>query len=52
MNIRALKVHVIEDEIEIRELMALHLSRQGYQVVESGSSEEALEKIKLRRLIY
>ena len=46
MNIRALKVHVIEDEIEIRELMALHLSRQGYQVVESGSSEEALEKIK------
>lgn len=46
MNIRALKVHVIEDEIEIRELMALHLSRQGYQVVESGSSEEALDKIK------
>lgn len=46
MNVRNLKVHVVEDEIEIRELMALHLSRQGYQVVESGSSEEALEKMK------
>jgi len=41
-----LKVHVVEDEAEIRELMALHLSRQGYQVVESGSSEEAMEKLK------
>jgi two-component system, OmpR family, phosphate regulon response regulator PhoB len=46
MNSRHFKVHVVEDEIEIRELMALHLSRQGYQVVESGSSEEALEKMK------
>lgn len=41
-----LKVHVVEDEAEIRELMALHLSRQGYQVYESGSSEEAMEKLK------
>lgn len=40
------RVHVVEDEVEIRELMALHLLRQGYQVVESGSSEEALEKLK------
>ena len=40
------RVHVVEDEVEIRELMALHLMRQGYEVVESGSSEEALEKLK------
>ncbi len=40
------KVHVVEDEAEIRELMVLHLSRQGYNVTESGSSEEAMEKIK------
>jgi two-component system phosphate regulon response regulator PhoB len=46
MNLRNFKVHVVEDESEIRELMTLHLSRQGYQVVESGSTEEALEKMK------
>lgn len=46
MNTRHLKVHVVEDEVEIRELMALHLSRQGYQVSESGSTEEAFEKMK------
>ena len=46
MNLRNHKVHVVEDEIEIRELMTLHLSRQGYQVTESGSTEEALEKMK------
>jgi DNA-binding response OmpR family regulator len=46
MNLRSYKVHVVEDESEIRELMTLHLSRQGYQVVESGSTEEALEKMK------
>ncbi len=49
MSPSALKVHVIEDETEIRELMALHLSRQGYQVTESGSTEEALEKLKTQK---
>ncbi len=32
---------VVEDENEIRELMALHLSRQGYKVHESNSVEQA-----------
>ncbi len=32
---------VVEDENEIRELMALHLSRQGYKVHESSSVEQA-----------
>lgn len=49
MNLAALKVHVVEDESEIRELMSLHLSRQGYLVTESGSSEEALEKMKTQK---
>lgn len=35
-------VLVCEDEVEIRELMALHLLRQGYKVTECGSAEEAL----------
>ena len=37
-NVRVL---VVEDEQEIRELMALHLLRQGYRVTECGSAEEA-----------
>ncbi len=49
MNSNALKVHVVEDEFEIRELMALHLARQGYQVTESGSSEEAMDKMKAQK---
>ena len=46
MSFNSLRVHVVEDEFEIRELMALHLSRQGYHVTESGSSEEAMDKMK------
>ncbi|MFZ4405243.1 MAG: response regulator [Pseudobdellovibrionaceae bacterium] len=38
-------VLVVEDEKEIRELMALHLFRQGCRVVECGSAEEALNLI-------
>lgn len=49
MSFNSLKVHVVEDEFEIRELMALHLSRQGYQVIESGSSEEAMDKMKTQK---
>jgi len=36
------EVLVIEDEKEIRELMALHLLRQGYKVIECSSAEEGL----------
>ncbi|UXR65220.1 response regulator transcription factor [Bdellovibrio bacteriovorus] len=38
-------VLVVEDEQEIRELMALHLLRQGYRVTESASAEEALQEV-------
>ncbi len=34
---------VVEDEKEIRELMALHLLRKGYQVIEYSAAEEALQ---------
>lgn len=45
---------VVEDEKGIRELMALHLLRQGYQVSECGSAEEsmaALEKQKFKLVV-
>jgi two-component system phosphate regulon response regulator PhoB len=40
------EILIVEDEIEIRELMALHLLRQGFRVTEVGSIEDATEKIK------
>lgn len=46
MNMGNVKVLVVEDESEIRELMALHLARQGYQVTESDTCEGALDKLK------
>lgn len=39
-------VLVVEDETEIRELMALHLLRQGYRVTECSSAEEALSEME------
>lgn len=41
-----LQVMLVEDEKEIRELMALHLLRQGYRVKECSSAEEALTELK------
>ena len=40
---------VVEDEKEIRELIALHLLRQGYKVTECTSALEAVEEIKKNR---
>lgn len=37
-----MQVLVVEDEREIRELMALHLLRQGYRVKEFATAEDAL----------
>lgn len=42
-------VLVVEDEMEIRELMALHLLRQGYRVKECGTAEEALQEVQRGR---
>ena len=38
-------VLVVEDELEIGELMALHLERQGHKVTTCGSAEDALAEI-------
>ncbi len=36
---------VVEDELEIRDLVALHLLRQGYKVTECSTGEEASAKL-------
>ncbi|AHI05207.1 DNA-binding response regulator PhoB [Bdellovibrio bacteriovorus W] len=43
---RSIQVLVVEDEQEIRELMALHLLRQGYRVLECASAEQALQEVE------
>jgi len=40
---------VVEDEQEIRELMALHLLRQGFKVTECASAEEAQKAFQKQR---
>ncbi len=38
------KILVCEDETSIREFVVINLKRGGYEVIEAGSGEEALEK--------
>jgi DNA-binding response OmpR family regulator len=40
------KVLVLEDEANIRSFVVLNLNRAGYETVEAGSGEEALELLK------
>ena len=42
----ARKVLVLEDESSIRSFIVINLTRAGYEVIESGTGEEALEKLK------
>lgn len=44
-----LSILVVEDEMEIRELIALHLLRQGYKVQEAASAEAASTLIDQQR---
>ncbi len=37
-----IKVLVVEDEVDVRELLILHLKREGYEVVATEDSEKAL----------
>lgn len=39
------KVLVMEDEVNIRSFVVINLQRAGYEVVEAGTGEEALERI-------
>lgn len=38
-----MKILVLEDEFSIRSFVTLNLKREGYDVIESGSGEEAIE---------
>lgn len=40
------KVLVLEDESSIRSFIVINLRRAGYDVIEAGSGEEALECLK------
>ena len=41
---------VVDDEVQIRELLGLYLSRQGYQVYTAATSEETLRIIGQERI--
>lgn len=40
---------VVEDEIEIRELIALHLLRQGFKVTECDNVSDAIEQLEKKK---
>ena len=41
------KILVLEDEANIRSFVVLNLSRAGYEAIEAGTGEEALEQLRL-----
>ncbi len=41
------KVLILEDEVNIRSFVVINLKRAGYEVIEAGTGEEALEKLRL-----
>ncbi len=41
------KVLVLEDEANIRGFVVINLNRAGYETIEAGTGEEALEQLRL-----
>ncbi|MFR3071890.1 MAG: response regulator transcription factor [Paeniclostridium sp.] len=39
------KILVLEDEIGIRSFVSINLKREGYEVIEAGTGQEAIDKI-------
>ncbi|MDR1773371.1 MAG: response regulator transcription factor [Clostridioides sp.] len=39
------KILVLEDEIGIRSFVSINLKREGYQIIEAGTGNEAIEKV-------
>ena len=39
------KILVLEDEIGIRSFVSINLKREGYEIIEAGSGQEAIEQI-------
>jgi two-component system phosphate regulon response regulator PhoB len=46
MNLRKKRVLVVEDERDLRDLISLHLKRDGYDPVDVGSAEEGLKALE------
>ena len=44
------KVLILEDEVSIRSFVVINLKRAGYDVVEAGTGEEALELLTIAAL--
>lgn len=44
-----MKILVVEDNQDTRELLTLHLTLQGYEVVEAEDGQEGLDKIREER---
>ena len=40
------KVLILEDEVSIRSFVVINLKRAGYDVIEAGTGEEALEQLR------
>ena len=40
------KVLILEDEVNIRSFVVINLKRAGYQAIEAGTGEEALERLR------
>ncbi|MFZ2002776.1 MAG: response regulator [Candidatus Sulfotelmatobacter sp.] len=43
------RILVVDDELQMRRVLRASLSAHGYQVVEAGSGEEALNKLNVER---
>ena len=39
------KILILEDEIGIRSFVSINLKREGYEIIEAGTGQEAIEKI-------
>lgn len=45
------KILVLEDEIGIRSFVSINLKREGYEVIEAGTGQEAMDKISNKKNI-
>ena len=40
------KVLILEDEVNIRSFVVINLKRAGYEAIEAGTGQEALDKLQ------
>ena len=46
------KVLILEDEVKIRSFVVINLKRAGYDAIEAGTGQEALDKLLNRRMPF